>query len=339
MSLASAVTLFLLFQGLDTQSTGTVMKMSVKSPNITILDVSAILVIGEDNNRPNLRLFFQDNVAICMPYNMTTSSLEPDFIRELIRWRYLYVSCFSLFTLYISSVSFDTKPMPGKTNIFIFVSLCQEPGFVAPDGQLVPYACGDPSFHKPNPPLPLGSICSNPSPVVENEQLYQYQGPPESGLHFPPGTGIPVGGKEDPKFLVIGFHIANRSLLTNGFSGVTEVDVSVQRHTPGMRSAFPMYAEGFGFVEAHAVNRVSASWNHTKDEEIRVITFYPHWHEMAIKVDARIERSDGQSDLILESDPRDSKGVMVLPDSPVVHMRHGDRLVLTCHFNNTMDVG
>lgn len=230
----------------------------------------------------------------------------------------------------------QVKPMPliGRS-YHMYIALCDEPGHRAPDGILEAWECGvmNPASHE-NPPLVRADECMNSSPIP----TYHFQGEAANVLTMDPGSGIPIGGPKDPKFLVTSFHFFSREETLNGNIGVSGFDVTI-RNESSSSSVVPWYSfdfQAFGYLAPHAVGSTTGSMTLRHHHSIQVHVLYPHWHAMATDFMVWIKRSDKGEDLILHLDS-ESWGLAKLPASEATIMHPGDKLVISCIFNNTMD--
>lgn len=220
----------------------------------------------------------------------------------------------------------------------MYISLCDEPWHRTKDGGLEPWECGVLVPGQPNPPLTRGQECRHSYPIPIGEFAYHYQAGPtdQSIASFPPGTGMPIGGPEDPKFLVTSFHFFSRNETLDGMTGVSGLDVTlVNETTTPLTPWYYLNFETYGYLDPRSVGLISGSWSLRNNDAIRLHMLYVHWHVMAIDVRVEIERKDASRDLILHQDPLTFWGVTSLPEAVV--MSPGDRLIVSCSYNNTMD--
>lgn len=228
--------------------------------------------------------------------------------------------------------------MPG-IHYHMYMSLCQEPGHRGRDGGLEEWECGVLSGGRVNPPLVRAPECLTPNPIPISPWVYQYQSGPEdeASMNFPPGTGLPVGGAGDPQYLVVVYHFASKKQTLNGMTGVSGLDVTLSNTSYPMTPFHTFNMESWGYLGPQAVGTVTGSWTLKEETEIRLRLLYVHWHDLAIDVQIEIERRDNGSDLILHQDPRKYWGMTSVPDSESAVMRRGDRMIVTCTYNNTLD--
>lgn len=276
---------------------------------------------------------------ICIAYKVEPEDSEHDYIGEfemLLLSRHSF-SCHSM-----SAVGFDPKPVPGMHDYHMAAFLCDEPGYRGPGGELVAWACKSPNDPGSVPPFICMSDGPRDDPNIPAHQPLQFQyqnGPPELGaLKLPEGFGIPVGGEDDYKYVVVAFHYPLISRAIGGMTGVSEVDL-ILKNLPGKtKPVYPVNFKAYGDVDPHSKEVVSASWTPDLDGDIRLLTVYVHWHDQLYRAVLTVVHPDGSTDKILDKDTKVWEGQENLPDIPSVHMHPGDKLILDCYVDNQKDI-
>lgn len=214
---------------------------------------------------------------------------------------------------------------------------CDEPGHLAlPDNPPV-WECGiDFVYAARNPPLLPGHECMLKETVAYGRFTWQYQGGSvEAGtMTLPTGTGIPVGGKSGPKYIVVSFHYISLNETLNNTTGVSGLDFKLVRNKADIKKVGGLTLGAYGFLQASSVGTLSGSWTLSQDIPIQIRRIYSHWHSMAIGARVSIFRPDGKRERLLEQDPRSYMGYTEVADSSEAVMRPGDTLTLTCTFDN-----
>lgn len=241
-----------------------------------------------------------------------------------------------------STVKISPHPKAGN-QFHMFGNLCEEPGYRGVDTgeESHVWECGVDAFAQPNPPLTRGTFCyaadGGSSYGVLN---YQFQkGSPEEGtLVLPPGTGVKVGGKNAPKYMVAGFHFPKKSGSIDGTTGGSRLEFTLVKSPSPMKPVTSMTLIAHGFVGAQSVGTVTGSWAFTEEmPAIRIWNLYSHWHDLVTDVQIYVKRPDGGEDLLLHQDPHVFAGVTSVNDNPSAVVGPGDRLTVKCTYNNTMD--
>lgn len=231
-------------------------------------------------------------------------------------------------------------PIPGM-HYHIVTHSCDQPGNLALAGRPSEWECGiDFVYAKRNPPLVPGHECMLNETVAYGRFTWQYQGgEAEDGtLTLPHGTGIPVGGKAGPKYIVVSYHfISLNESLPGNMSGVSGLDFKLSRHQPHIKKVGGLTLGAYGFLKASSVGTMTGTWTLTEEKPIQLLRIYTHWHGMAIGSEVSVKAKEGDVDVILKQDPRQYKGYTELADSDRYVMKPGDALTLTCTFNNTKD--
>lgn len=223
-----------------------------------------------------------------------------------------------------------------STYFHITVLACDEPGFRDPEtGKPGIWDCGTSETYERFVGLPNAEQCNNPA-SPHGVFKYQFQGglANETSLKLPDGTGIPVGGKTGRKTIVFAFHFPKMSQTLDNTTAGTEVDVTLVKGRPGMKTASTILMGGFGFLGANSISNISASWTVEEDITVHPTNIYTHSHSLAIGMKVFIQRKDGERELIHEKDARKHKGTTPVIPEPEPMMR-GDKLVLECEYNNT----
>lgn len=192
------------------------------------------------------------------------------------------------------------------------------------------------------PPLPQGSDChadsdSERGSFIVSRQFDEGNNDEVSSLNLPKGTGIPIGGETGIKSLVAVFHFRDRNRTSDGRSGVSQVDVRIVNQKDGMQGVGELVLEANGFVGENSVASVSGSWILDQELVMRPVLLYSHTHDLAIDLTVTIEGKDGQNARVLyQEDRRQNSGVTRYsqPD-PSSLIRPGDRVTVTCTYNNT----
>lgn len=227
----------------------------------------------------------------------------------------------------------------------IMASICAEPGFTA--GQTEgsrrdatgrsseSWECGM-WESKRNPPLVHAPECRVDSLFPDNFLTMQYQGggEEEGALVLPPGTGIPVSRGYGNSALVLTTHFPHRTQSLDGWTGRSEVEVTLRQTRQPLKSVASLVIAAYGFVGRQSVGQVSASALLTQDMEI--LSAYTHTHDLAVNVSLWVETSTGGVLPLVQQESPFFLGIKRISPSPVV--RSGDRLRLICTYDNRLDV-
>lgn len=232
-------------------------------------------------------------------------------------------------------VSFKPIVVP-DLRFHVYADLCRgRLGHVSANRELDPWDCGALYYgSKANPPLASAPACEE----AHAHFVYQYQnGSVDEGtLTLPAGSGFRVGGKADTAhFLAVGFHFQQKNLSTDGTAVGPGLEVTLIRD-PSMRPVFALDLNVFGFVERESIGSVTGSWTLHEDLEVHLLVIYTHWHAMATEALVQVKRTNGHSITLLRQNTHKYWGMTQLSDSYDHMMRAGDRLLLTCTYNNTM---
>lgn len=228
-----------------------------------------------------------------------------------------------------SSERIEPKPIPGL-DYHILVYMCDEVGANGMDQGLTtpPMNCESGG---------IGTRTMDPVKRCNRVFFAQYQGGRADAWSFvlPDGTGVPVGRDTGFTEARVFFHFFRPEELVKRGTAGSAVRLTMTR-TP-VQGVASLLLSGYGFVGAHDIGSVRATWTLTPDVVIRLKLIYYHSHGRAIETWTRIMRSDGASDLILHQDPRVFQGMEDVSRSASAVMRAGDQIVHECTFNNTED--
>lgn len=259
----------------------------------------------------------------------------------------IYIGSYILFQtlesdtdLHHRSVKIEPKPIVGK-HYFLLTDVCERPGFQSPGGGVSSvWDCGQSfGFSHSNGGLPTGPYCltSNGSP----HGSFDYQnnvGPVnQSVLVFPSGTGYPVGGKTGHDFVVLIFHFPSKNKTMDGTTGVSGTDITFARTLQPMTPVSSLIMNAQGFVGPKSVGSVNGVFDiRQKDVAIHPFALYTHWHDLATHVEVTLIHSDGEEEVLVRQDPHRYFGVTNITNWPSIVARTGDRITLTCTYNNTL---
>lgn len=239
-------------------------------------------------------------------------------------------------------VKITPKPIRGL-EYHSLMNFCNEPGYNE-SGKKSVWHCPDPQDEETYPSLlPWAPPCS---PDVNKRRFfnYQFQGGSveDATLRFPHGYGFQVGGKTNIHSITGLFHFLKQEYLVNGSTAGSEMEVTlvpVSRQNP-MRQLDCLILTIEGFVGANSFGTVSGSWVAGKEDQLKLLTLYAHWHimnQLPSYVSVWIERTSGQKDLINRQDPHSFLGTYDLSNRSLADLKTGDRLVVDSAFNNTND--
>lgn len=218
------------------------------------------------------------------------------------------------------------------------MNFCDEPGYQSRDKRNLVWDCGAEGFGDPNPPLPRAPRCRMQGQASDFGYLnYQYQGGDlaQGSLILPPGYGITIGGPAAPKSIVIWQHYT-RQATTNFSTGRTTVHFRVQKSRSSLQPVYGLAFDTFGMIIPSSVGKVRGSWCMQTDSVIRIISLYTHWHELAIQAEVAVVHGSSSNHILLRQDPATFRGVTYLNRTAHAFLRRGDRVTLTCTFNNTL---
>lgn len=192
----------------------------------------------------------------------------------------------------------------------------------------------------PNPPLTRGPICRNGGVVANGPFEYNFLpskgSSDENGLTLPSGTGVPVGGQTGVKYIVLNVHFYSRRQEVDGYTGQPQVDLTLVRGVPSMKSVRSLQLETMGFLGPHAVGSITGSWTLKQDmPSIRILSLTGHSHELSTDFRVIVQRRNGTTDLVVRQDPRGDRQSDV-SQVPAAHLEPGDKLKVECIHNNTM---
>lgn len=231
----------------------------------------------------------------------------------------------------------EIAPKPADHKYYhIMVMVCDGPGYKDPrSGTLSVWDCGTNETHNRFTGLPRAEQCAS-SDVPHASFKYQFQGGSrdDGTLRLPSGTGVPVGGTKGTKAIVFGFHFPSRNQSVDETTGETQVDVTLIRNQTGMKATSSLRMGGFGFLGAHSVSNISASWTMNQDIPAHPSVVYTHAHSLVTWTKVLVQRKNGEQQLIHESNPNSYKGLTTVAHE-LEPMRLGDKLVVECEYNNT----
>lgn len=228
--------------------------------------------------------------------------------------------------------------MVGVKN-FLFLEVCDSTPIqvVNKTGISEVFDCGPDTGGRPNPPLVRSPACLLNGGLSQGYSTYQYNGGSvqEGSLVLPHDAGIPIRGPGIHKAVVLAAHFPKRP--ANHMTGSSGLDVRIVRNRPNIQSVRTLDLAAFGFVDRQTVGRVSGSWTMKRNTSVRILRLFTHCHDLGIGIEVGIKRQGEQEmDVILSQDPRSFSGITNMTDSPSAVMQQGDRLLLSCLFNNSM---
>ena len=239
------------------------------------------------------------------------------------------------------TVEYAAHAQPGL-HLHMTIVLCKAPGLRA-----AAWDCGGTYFGTRQDDLPSALECDR---VRDNTtgSLYTYSYTNDLlenvGLKFPPGIGIQVGGTSGYNSMVMVNHYPSLANLTDGWTGRSSVTITLADRQQEDAAAAAA-ADGqvtmkagtldlmtFGEVPPLSVASVSNSFLWHESIPITPFAYLTHSHAYAILDEVWRESPDGRRTPVLSQDPSTQ---LYYPIKKPVTITQGDRLVLSCTYNNT----
>lgn len=210
------------------------------------------------------------------------------------------------------------------------------PGHVAANGSLEAWDCGSnyPGFPY-NPPLPRGPECVDSHDNFDF--VYSRGSVDKNRLIFPTGSGIRVGGDGEPRFFVVTFHYVRLNESSDGTGAGAGLELKLvpdQNHN--IEPVYSLSLSANGFVGRSSVGNITASWTLREDREVTLRVLDIHAHDLITDAVVQLQRVDSQIIDLVRQNLHTNWGRKILPDSQDYVMRIGDRIRLTCVYNNTL---
>lgn len=240
------------------------------------------------------------------------------------------ISCCFLINLIVSQVRMTAETMPDVPYI-LFLSICAHPASHRETNDEFAYKCRLPELRDQGLDLPEAPACEDDRQVFN----YEFKGGSGSEFRLPEGTGLPVGPGTALEQMVgfVRFPVTGDNRTIAG--PVLEVGLVAPSDDTIPISALVL--ESYGFVDRMSVASVSGSWTLEQEMRMHLRLLHLHTHETAIDVVVWIETTSGGKEVVLRQNPRSFSGVVDVSDSSSAVLRHGDRLVVQCTFNNTKE--
>ena len=208
---------------------------------------------------------------------------------------------------------------------------CSEPPFYPQE--TISWNCGETVTPRQSP-FPYATECRDISRYV----MYTNLDNDEEGQHlsFPPGTGVPVGDGTGIRYLVLNTHYPDLKRLDHGFTGFSEMRMTLVQGEVSEKKAGFITARIFSKLDPMSLSQVEASFPIPAP-----ITMYPYAAMMHTHMSSRqaflykVSR-EGKETLLTKRDPRYNIHYDDLTHANV-SLSLGDRVKFGCSFNNSLD--